>query len=261
MQEYYNEFAEPSKSIAMRLGYDTYFADVPSTLKEGDEAYNALRQAFVRVLEPSYDIIIWHPGREEKVRLDYKHLHTDVEHRIEMTLKGRQQGPGVSASGGYKKVQRHIEAIRGHWKLGDDSEILPGEMAPRDDGGNLIPPCDWSARSADEVRKLSGHSVDRHEVAIGYLVAAMRARCVPGVDTWEVTSGDCKAAMARMMASTADQAYVQLPEERVDTQLFAGGLAEAAQQALEETEGEGAAVGSGYEEGGKFNIGTHSRSA
>jgi hypothetical protein len=54
----------------------------------------------------------WHPERKEKVRLDYKHLHSGVVYRIEATLEGHQQGPGISASGGYKKVQRYTEAIR-----------------------------------------------------------------------------------------------------------------------------------------------------
>lgn len=158
-------------------------------------------------------------------------------------------------------MQRHIEAICGHWKLSEGSDILPEKIAPRDDEGNLVFPANWPVRFADEVRKLSGHSIDRHEVAMGFLVAAVEARGQREGYMGPVTSGDCKTAMAWLATSTVDQAYAHLPEEVAATQMFAGGLAEAAQQALEETEGEGAAVGSAYEEAGRFNIGTHFRSA
>jgi hypothetical protein len=244
----------------MRLHTDVHYATITSTMKEGNDIYDALRGALRGKIGPLHNIIVWHPTLKQKVRLDYKHLQSDVAYRIEVTLGGRQQGPGVSASGGYKKVQKYTKAIREYWQLGDDSEILPEDIAPRDREGNLVAPCNWPARFTVEVRKLSEHSVRRHEVALGYLVAVVEARRERGEYPREVTSGDCKAAMAWMMASTADQAYAQLPEERADTRLFAGGLAEAAQQALEETEGEGAMVGSEYEEGGKFNIGTHFRS-
>ncbi|CAG5153842.1 uncharacterized protein ALTATR162_LOCUS3352 [Alternaria atra] len=177
-----------------------------STRKDGNDIYAVLRGALYDRIGPLYNIVVWHSERKEKVRLDYKYLHSGVAYRIEATLEGHQQGPGISASGGYKKVQRY-------------------------------------------------------PVAMGYLVAAVQARRERGEDPGEVTSGDCKAAMAWMMTSTADQAYAQLPEERADTQSFVGGLIKAAQQALEGTEAEGAVVGSEYEEGGKFNIGIHFWSA
>jgi len=261
MQYTYNTPAERTKFIMMRFGDDVYWGQVSSSLKEGDETYNALRATFSGVLEPTQDIIIWHPERDEKVCLDYHHLVEGPTYRIEATFGGRQQGSGAEASGGYKKAQQCLEAIRKHWELGDDGEILPAWIAPRNGEGNLVAPRDWPARFAGEVRKLSGHSVGRYQVAMGYLVAAVEARRERGEYPGEVTSGDCKTAMARMMTGTADQAYAQLPEEIAATQMFAGGLAEAAQQALEEIEGEGAAVGFGYEEGGRFNIGTHFRSA
>jgi len=96
---------------------------------------------------------------------------------------------------------------------------------------------------------------------MGFLVAAVEARRQREGDMGPATSGDCRTAMAWLATNTADQAYAHLPEEVAATQMFAGGLVEAAQQALEETDGEGAAVGSAYEEAGRFNIGTHFRSA
>jgi GMP synthase-like glutamine amidotransferase len=113
MQHEYNVLAERTKLIMMRFGDYTYWGHIASTLKEGDEVYNALRGAFSGVLEPSQDIIIWHPDRDEKVRSDYHHLFSGPAYRIEATLEGRPQGPGVSASG-YKKVQKYVEAIRKH---------------------------------------------------------------------------------------------------------------------------------------------------
>jgi hypothetical protein len=92
-----------------------------------------------------------------------------------------------------------------------------------------------------------------------YLAAEVQARRDLEQTPYHVVSGDCKAAVVKLQIGTADAAYAELPEEKADTQLFAGGLAEAAQQALEETEGEGANVGSEYEQHGRFNIGSHFR--
>ncbi|KAF1844726.1 uncharacterized protein K460DRAFT_365670 [Cucurbitaria berberidis CBS 394.84] len=255
------------KIITMLEGDDTYHATITSIMAEGDEIYNALRGAFFGKIGPGLSIIIYHPTRDEKVRLHYPSLKEGQTYRI-ATATERQQGVGSAASGGTQKTLRHIAVIQEHWKLADASHIVPYEIAPRlpdelgrlpiasmGEGGVLQDPHLWPARLADELRKLSGRSVDRQAVAIQYLTAAVQARHErDDSGLWQMTSGDIKDAVRRMTESIADQAYGELPEEKAYTETYAGGLAEAAMQALDEADGESANMGSGYEQDGKFTI-------
>ena len=148
------------------------------------------------------------------------------------------------------KTQRHLEAICGHWGLSDAGDILPDDLAPRD-GNALAAPSVWTAAFADEVRKLSGRSVGRREVAVGHLRAAVEAR---GEAAGQVTSGDCRLAVKGMvLQATADAVWGALPEEQAATATFGGGLMEA----IEEASAADGVSADTYEQAGKFNIGSH----
>jgi hypothetical protein len=201
-----------SKTVTMTLlndsGYyaNTYHGTITSNMKEGEDIFAALRNFSSNKIAPAISIIIWHPLRKEKVRLHFDHLHEGHLYRVAPTVYGRQQGPGVEASGAYSKTQRHLEAICGHWGLSDVGDILPDEIAPRD-GNALVAPGAWTAAFADELRKLSGRSVGRRHVVMQHLSAAVQARREAGGHPVEVTSGDCKLAVKSLvLAGMADAA-------------------------------------------------------
>jgi hypothetical protein len=131
-------------------------------------------------------------------------------------------------------------------------DILPDDIAPRD-GATLVAPSDWPSRFADEVRKLSGRSMGRREVAMGHLRAAVEVRRKAGKQPLEVTQADCKLALQWLYQTTADAMWAVLPEEKEATATFGGGLREAVEEASA-AEGVSADM---YEHSGKFNIGTH----
>ncbi|KAF2033509.1 hypothetical protein EK21DRAFT_108978 [Setomelanomma holmii] len=128
---------------------------------------------------------------------------------------------------------------------------------------------EWPCKFADELRKLSLRTQNRHSEAVQWLRERMKARQEWKEDAMEeVTTGDIRWVMKeheRMEAQreatlrgTAQQVK-ELVEDQDDTAIFAGGLAQAAEQALEESSSEHMAVGWQYEQDGEFQIGTHFR--
>jgi hypothetical protein len=143
-------------------------------------------------------------------------------------------------AGAYTKTQGHLKVVCGHWGLDDAGDILPHDIAPRV-GDALVAPSDWPAKFADEVRKQSGLTMGRREVAMRYLGDAMAARRSAGEGSAVVTSADLKLAVKEM--------------EKVDTALFGGEeMMAAVEQAGEEDAGQGE-----YAQGGTFTLGTHFR--
>ena len=106
------------------------------------------------------------------------------------------------------------------------------------------------------MRTLASKTRGRHAKAMELLREAVGRRNEGGWSVATVTDVLAAANEAGAgLANLADAAWGELPEEKAATNLFGGGLAEAAQQALEE---EGVSADT-YEHAGKFHIGTHFR--
>ena len=77
-----------AKVVTMPLlnntGYyaNNYYATINYIVREGEEIYGALRDTISGKIDPRMSIIVWHPSREEKVRLHFDHLHEGQLYRV-----------------------------------------------------------------------------------------------------------------------------------------------------------------------------------
>ncbi|KAF1917977.1 hypothetical protein BDU57DRAFT_571847 [Ampelomyces quisqualis] len=221
-----------SKTITMVLNFSLYNAIVSSNMAEGNEIYATLRSAFSSILPPHLHIIIYHPTRDEKVRLAYSTLKEGAAYRITIAAEPAQ-GTGMSSSGTVK-TRADIAAVREFWELPASHEILPSSIAPPGDAYT------WPRRITDALRSFAGNSKCRHEAAVWFLVKEVEGRCAREEDSpAQLTAGDIQRAWKRMVASehTAREALEVMTEAPVN-RMFVGGLGEALAEVEEEEEEE-----------------------
>jgi hypothetical protein len=208
----------------------TYKATIRSDMSEND-IYEALRTA---CNVGNYHIILMDPKyNDQKVRLSYPHLKEGKVYTLGTGMQ-RMWGVGTQSFGSQSAI-KNVADIRMHWNLDATADVLPSDMAPREEAK-------WSHTFIFELLQLAVHTQQKHQYAMALLQAQLQAR-----GATQVTTIHCRGALA----------VAQQQEDEVDTATFVGGLREAAEQALEEEGEDDAAVGWDYEQDGKFYVGMH----
>jgi hypothetical protein len=238
-----------TKTITMTIGFTIYTATLSSRMSEGDDIYNALRATFNGILHPgAHIIVVYYPTGNEKIRLSYATLKEGVAYRVEPATE-RLQGASTS-SVGTLRTRVDIEQILKNWSLEDPSQILPASIAPPEEASS------WARKMARTLRSMSGRYKASHQTAVWYLeqeVTARRGRGDDGVE--HLTAGDVQRATKNMVEYMAQEATELIKDEQAN-EVFAGGMAQAVEEAEEEEPG---AAGWQYEEGGQFQIAMHFR--
>jgi hypothetical protein len=280
------------KIITMRLGQKIIEADIDFKMSE-DAIYKAMRSQMAVALE-GHQFIIWDPKHNRKARLHFDELNPTILYEI-IPSHERTQGAGT-LSGASQKTAQKLAQIRAHWNLDEDIHIFPDDIAPcepRSDGqlrhltdDNLTPlrrPELWSTSFTEKLRMLSVRSQNRHGEVMALVMQEVEARhnretnavvqvvsqdLVAATRKWEETMQqqvvNVPAAVVpeqqRMLAQRVNYELVETEEDRQANELFGGGLREAAEQALGESEKDGGVgVSWEYDQEGKFMISTHFR--
>lgn len=242
-----------SKTITMNLNFCLYTAVVSSSMAEGVEIYVALRSAFASILPPDLHIIIYHPERDEKVRLAYSALREGSVYRI-VIADAPAQGAGMSSSGTVK-TRANIDAVRESWELPAWHEILPSSIAPPGE------PYTWPRRISEALRSFAGKTKFRHEAAVWFLVNEVEGRCAREEDSpAQLTAGDVHRASQRMAMTqhNAREALVAIAEGPM-TQTFVGGLGAALAEVEKEEKEKGESSGGPSAGGWEVQLATHLR--
>jgi hypothetical protein len=242
-----------TKFITLRYGEITMTAPIESDMGE-DEIYDELLSTlYINSIDiGNYHIVVMDPARNnKKVYLHYQHLKQGKLYLLG-TSSERIQGAGTQSSASQRTVHS-LTVVQKHWGLEAPTDIFPVDMAPR------ATPDKWPCQFVEELRKLSLRTINMHQHAIGLLRVQVGAG-----DNWqedatkEVTSSNIRGAVKEHMRLMAQQSG-ELLEDMEDTTAFVGGLAEAADQALQQEGNNDSVVGWEYEQDAKFQIGTHFR--
>jgi hypothetical protein len=221
-----------SKTITMVLNFAIYTATVSSSMAEGPEVYVALRSAFASILPPHLHIIVYHPTRDEKVRLAYSTLKEGGAYRI-VVATSPAQGAGPSSSGTVK-TRANIGQVRESWELLVSHEILPSSIAPPGEAYT------WPRRISDALRSFAGKTKGRYEAAVWFLVNEVEGRCAREEDSPpQLTAGDVRRASQRMgMSQHNAREALEMVAEAPMTKTFVGGLGEALAEVEKKEKGE-----------------------
>jgi hypothetical protein len=242
-----------AKLITLRYGDMTMTTPIHSDMSEAeiyDELCSTLDMNSIDI--SNSHIVVMDPSHNnEKVYLHYQHLKQGRLYLLG-TSDERIQGAGTYSSAS-QRTKQYLAVVQQHWGLASPTDIFPANIAPHDT------PSKWPRRFVEELRKLSVRTKNKHQDAIGLLRAQVEAgeNC-QGDTATKVTSSNIRNAVKEYVRLVAQQAN-ELIEDWEDTALFAGGLGEAAEQALQEGCDEDGVVGWEYEQDGKFQIGTHFR--
>lgn len=179
----------------------------------------------------------------------FKSLHHDMNIHVHRKPAGAQGAkvPNRAAT----KTQELLVRIIGHWDLDHPVDILDEDTAPRnmnpagkrvtkfDDDTRLLNPSEWSAKFTAALCDLSKKSIGKHAEAMRELEQARRERVdrgIPGQDSAQVTTIDCKVAAAKMEKQIRSLAEAAM--DVVDTETFVGGIGPALEGVENEIETE-----------------------